>query len=229
MPMHCSVYPKLAAPAWRSAALALVFVATTVPGFAATPATPPAAATAVDAPYGWPWLRRALDSVRPAADTRLPESATQVAERLESQIDRGDAAAALVELDRRLAERAASPISGTDVRLVFLRARALAALGRLPEATAAYRQMTIEYPELPEPWNNLAVVLVAQGQLDPAHDALQMALRTQPNYAAAQANLGDVLLLQAERAYARALELGARQVQPQLQRLRPLLSSGAQP
>lgn len=187
-----------------------------------------AAATTNEAPYGWPWLRNALDTLRPSTDTRLPESATQMAQRLEAQIDRGDAAGALPELERRLAERAASRISGTDVRLVFLRARALAALGRLPEAATAYREMTEKYPELPEPWNNLAVVLVAQGQLDQAQDALLMALRTQPDYAAAQANLGDVLVLQAQRAYARAAEMGSTAAARQLERLQPLVA-GTQP
>lgn len=223
MSKHRSVYParaRLAQRLCQRLAIASVVGAALLPPLAVADTNPP---------YGWPWLRQALDSLRPGTDTRLPESATQVAERLEQEIDRGNAAAALPELERRLAERAASPLSGTDVRLVFLRARALAALNRLPEATAAYRQMTTDYPELPEPWNNLAVVLVAQGQLDQAHDALHMALRTQPSYAAAHANLGDLLLLQAERAYARAVSLGAVQAQSQLNRLRPLLSSGATP
>lgn len=186
------------------------------------------APTTNNEPYGWSWLRNALDTLRPRADTRIPETSTQVAQRLENQINQGDAAAALSEIERRLAERKNSSISGTDVRLVFLRARALTALGRLPEATAAYRQMTVDYPELPEPWNNLAVVLVAQGQLDQAHDALAMAIRTHPEYAAAQANLADVLVLQAQRAYARAAELGSAAASRQLELLQPLVA-GTQP
>lgn len=159
-------------------------------------------------PYGWPWLRNALDALRPSVDTRLPESATATAQRLEAEINAGRVEAALNEIEQRLAERSQSTISGTDVRLVFLRARALAALGRLDAAREAYQQMTISYPELPEPWNNLALVLVAQGQLEQAREALEMALLTLPDYAQAHANLGDVLVLQAAQAYARAAELG---------------------
>ncbi|MCK9512914.1 MAG: tetratricopeptide repeat protein [Pigmentiphaga sp.] len=186
------------------------------------------AAAADDPPYGWPWLRNALDALRPSVDTRLPESSTQAAERLERQIDQGDAAGALAEIDRRLAERKASTISGTDVRLVFLRARALAALGRIDDAAGVYRQMTIDFPELPEPWNNLAVLLVSQNRLEPAADALHMALRTWPDYPAAQANLGDVLLLQARAAYQRAAELGMSGAATQVRHLDSILSPGTQ-
>ncbi len=185
-------------------------------------ATTPAVAAEPE-PYGWAWLREALDGLRPDVDTRLPESATAVAERLEGEINAGKAAAALAEIETRLAERPASIVSGTDVRLVFLRARALVALGQLDAAHDAYRQMTINYPELPEPWNNLALVLVAQGRLEPARDALEMALLTLPTYAEAQANLGDVLLLQAAQAYGRAADLGVPGAAERRQRLQPYL------
>jgi len=218
--MPNSPFPASRRFARRSASALLLAAAL---GLAGAPA-----AAADDTPYGWSWLRNALDTLRPSVDTRLPESSTQAAERLERQIDQGGAAEALIEIDRRLAERKASTISGTDVRLVFLRARALAALDRIDDAANVYRQMTIDFPELPEPWNNLAVLLVSQNRLEPAAEALRMALRTWPDYPVAQANLGDVLLLQARAAYQRAAELGMSGASMQVRHIDSILRPGTQ-
>jgi len=68
--------------------------------------------------------------------------------------------------------------------------------------------MTTRYPELPEPWNNLAVLYAARGDIDRAHDALQNALRANPNYPAARANLADIQLMLAKRSYGEASRLG---------------------
>lgn len=61
--------------------------------------------------------------------------------------------------------------------------------------------MTTLFPELPEPWNNLAVEYVKQGKLDMAQDALEMALTANPQYATARANLGWVQLMQAKKSF----------------------------
>ncbi|HLS51094.1 MAG TPA: tetratricopeptide repeat protein, partial [Burkholderiaceae bacterium] len=81
-------------------------------------------------------------------------------------------------------------------------------LGKHQEAIEVYRNMTINYPELPEPWNNLAAEYVQLGQLDMARDALEMALNAHPDYAPAHNNMGQVQLLLAERAFRRANDLG---------------------
>ena len=62
-------------------------------------------------------------------------------------------------------------------------------------------------PELSEPYNNLAVIYAGQGQLDKARAALEMAIRTNPDYATAHENLGDVYARLASRAYGKALQL----------------------
>jgi tetratricopeptide (TPR) repeat protein len=49
-----------------------------------------------------------------------------------------------------------------------------------------------DYPELPEPYNNVAVLYAGQSQFDKARAALEMAIRTNPSYATAHENLGDV-------------------------------------
>jgi Flp pilus assembly protein TadD len=61
--------------------------------------------------------------------------------------------------------------------------------------------MTEEFPDLPEPYNNLAVLHAADGQLDRARTLLESALRLDPGYRVAHENLGDVFVRLALRAY----------------------------
>ncbi|MCR4304766.1 MAG: hypothetical protein NUV63_11180, partial [Gallionella sp.] len=70
-----------------------------------------------------------------------------------------------------------------------------------------FSALTGDYPELPEPYNNLAVLYAGQGQYDNAKLALEMAIRTHPSYATAHENLGDIYAKMASQAYDRALQL----------------------
>jgi len=94
-----------------------------------------------------------------------------------------------------------------DAQLRFIRAVSLNLLGRLPEAEAAFAELTVEYPELPEPYNNLAVVRAAQGKLDLARVALEDAIRAVPDYPVAHENLGDIHAQLAARSYLNAQRL----------------------
>jgi len=94
-----------------------------------------------------------------------------------------------------------------DAQLRFIRAVSLHLLGRLPEAETAFVEMTLEFPELPEPYNNLAVVRAAQGRLDQARAALEDAVRAVPGYAVAHENLGDIHAQLAARSYRSAQKL----------------------
>jgi tetratricopeptide (TPR) repeat protein len=67
--------------------------------------------------------------------------------------------------------------------------------------------MTEDFPELPEPYNNLAVLYAGQGQYDKARAALELAIRTHPSYATAHENLGDVYTKMASESYTKALQL----------------------
>ncbi|MEP6997313.1 MAG: tetratricopeptide repeat protein [Betaproteobacteria bacterium] len=60
------------------------------------------------------------------------------------------------------------------------------------EAIATFQGLTEDYPELPEPHNNLAVIWAKQGSYDKARIELQAALAINPDYAIAHENLGDV-------------------------------------
>ena len=67
--------------------------------------------------------------------------------------------------------------------------------------------LTEDFPELPEPYNNLAVLYASQGNYDKAKSALELAIHTHPSYATAHENLGDIYAQLASRAYDRALQL----------------------
>lgn len=77
-------------------------------------------------------------------------------------------------------------------------------LGELGSAQTIFIALTQDFPDLADPYNNLAVLYAGQGKLDEARSQLEQALRLQPDHAQAQENLGDVLLRLALRAYQRA-------------------------
>ncbi|MEQ1659385.1 MAG: tetratricopeptide repeat protein [Hylemonella sp.] len=87
--------------------------------------------------------------------------------------------------------------------------------GRPADAITTFTRLSEDHPELPEPYNNLAVIHAAQGQYDKARIALEKALRTHPSYATAHENLADVYARLASQAYSKALQLdGAPQPGP---------------
>lgn len=106
----------------------------------------------------------------------------------------------------------------------FVKGLILTEMSRRDEAIAVFQQLTIDYPELPEPYNNLAVLQAQQGRLDQARAALEMAVRMQPRNAMAHENLGDVYLRLAIQAFDQANQLNPRAggVQAKLKMLREL-------
>lgn len=86
----------------------------------------------------------------------------------------------------------------------FLKGVVLTDLKRTAEATQVFVALTQEYPELADPYNNLAVLYAADGQLQSALTALQTALRNDPAHRAARENLGDVYLALALQAWSAA-------------------------
>ena len=86
-------------------------------------------------------------------------------------------------------------------QLRFSRTVALERLGRTEEAAKALRSLIAEYPEIPEPYNNLAVIEAGMGSLEEAVKLLDRALLLNPNFATAQKNRGDVYLALALESY----------------------------
>ncbi|MDR1967816.1 MAG: tetratricopeptide repeat protein [Burkholderiaceae bacterium] len=114
-----------------------------------------------------------------------------------------------------------------DPQMRFIKANLLAASQRTNEAEQLLLQMTRETPELAEPWNNLAALHAAKGQLDQALQELQTALRLKPGYATALENLGDVQTRLAQQAYQRArqLDAGNTRLSAKIEALRSMLQT----
>ena len=96
-----------------------------------------------------------------------------------------------------------------DPQMRFLRGVAQSDSGKANDAIATFTKLSEEYPELPEPYNNLAVIYASQNQLDKARTALEMAVRNNPSYAAAHENLGDIHARLAYQSYTKAQQLEA--------------------
>jgi tetratricopeptide (TPR) repeat protein len=94
-----------------------------------------------------------------------------------------------------------------DPQARFLKGLILAEMNRAPEAIKTFTELTDDYPELPEPYNNLAVLYASQGQYEQAKNSLEKAIRTNPTYATAHENLGDIYAKMASQAYDKALQL----------------------
>ena len=89
----------------------------------------------------------------------------------------------------------------------FIRGLAQAELGKTNDAIMTFQALTEDYPELPEPYNNLAVLYSSKGQFEKARVALELAIQTHPSYSTAHENLGDIYAKLASQAYDKALQL----------------------
>jgi tetratricopeptide (TPR) repeat protein len=114
-----------------------------------------------------------------------------------------------------------------DAQMRFIKGVILTEQGKPNDAISTFTKLTEDYPELPEPYNNLAVLYAGQSQFDKARAALEMAIRTNPSYATAHENLGDVYAKLASQAYSKALQLDNTNtgVQPKLALIRDLFAA----
>ncbi len=136
-------------------------------------------------------------------------------------IEAGNTSAALTQVQSHLAQ------NPRDVQMRFLQGSAQARAQDLDAAIATFTQLTQEFPELPEPYNNLAVIYAHQGQLEEARNALLNAIRNNPEYPVAHENLGDIYLRMAHQAYNQSVKLQGAQpaLQKKLESLHPLLTT----
>ncbi len=131
-------------------------------------------------------------------------------------------------LDRVNAFLATQP---KEARGRFLKGLILTEQNKPAEAIKVFTALTEDYPELPEPYNNLAVLYASQGQFDKARNALEMAIRTHPSYATAHENLGDIYAKMASQAYDKALQLDRSNptAKTKLNMIKELFSTGQRP
>lgn len=128
-----------------------------------------------------------------------PGATMPTLESLQSLVDDGRYQAALTQSNTYLQ---AHP-GNRDAR--FLRAVALAGQGRDEAAIAAFKALADDYPQRPEPANNLAALYARSGRYDQARQWLEKALATQAVYAIAHRNLGDIYTALATMAYSQVL------------------------
>ena len=113
----------------------------------------------------------------------------------------GKYAEALAKADQYIATKPRDP------QMRFLKGVVQTQAGRTADAIATFTQLTEEYPELPEPYNNLAVLYAGRSEFDKARASLEAAVRANPGYAIAHENLGDVYAKLAAMSYAKAQQL----------------------
>ena len=114
---------------------------------------------------------------------------------------RKEYAAATTRIDALLASRPREP------QARFLKGVAQTEQGQSAAAIATFRGLVEDYPELPEPYNNLAVLYAQKGDYENARVVLETAIRAAPNWALAHENLGDVYARLAAAQYDRAATL----------------------
>ncbi len=178
------------------------------------------------------WVPRALSASRFSISAPLASvcfavclSATGIARADEySDVNRlmrtGQVAEASAKADQFLSTKP------RDAQMRFLKGVILTEQGKPNDAISTFTKLTEDYPDLPEPYNNLAVLYAGQSQFDKARAALEMAIRTNPSYATAHENLGDVYAKLASQAYGKAFQLDNSNtgVQPKLSLIRDLFA-----
>jgi tetratricopeptide (TPR) repeat protein len=165
-------------PTLASIALLAAFGCTSTAAQVAPPATSPATA-------------------RPLVPTAPPTDA----EAIDALIKERRFDAALKRADEVIAK------NRRNAQVRFQRALILTDLNRTADAIAALEALSQDYPELPEPYNNLAVLHAAAGRYELARSLLQRSLDVAPNYVTAYENLGDLYVSMAADAYDRGLQI----------------------
>ena len=142
---------------------------------------------------------------------------------ISKQIKQGQYPQALEQVDKYLAGKP------KDAQGRFLKGIVLTEMNKPNEAIVVFTKLTEDYPELPEPYNNLAVIYAQQKQYDKAKQALEMAIRTHPSYATAHENLGDLYARLASQAYDKALQIDSSNssAQNKLALIRDLMSTSS--
>ncbi len=140
-------------------------------------------------------------------------------------VKQGQHAKALERINQYLAQKPGDP----NAR--FTKGLILAEQNKVAEAIEVFSALSKDYPDLPEPYNNLAVLYAAQGQYEKARQQLEKSIRTHPSYATAYENLGDVYTKLASQAYDKALQFDSSNsaAKNKLSLIRDLISNNRAP
>lgn len=91
-----------------------------------------------------------------------------------------------------------------NVQIRFVKARLQIEMRKFDDAKKTLIEITQQFPELPEPYNNLAAIAANQGQWIEARDYLELALKLRPTYTVAAANLGEIYIRLGAQVYEEA-------------------------
>lgn len=152
----------------------------------------------------------------------LPAQAARPVDEVAHLLEQGKADQAAKQADSFLQQNPG------DVEMRFLRGVIATEQKQSAQAIKIFSALTRDYPHMPEPYNNLAVLYAADGQERKAAEALEQAIRTNPSYSTAHENLGDLYARMASEAYSKALQLdGTRQdLKPKLALITQIVPSG---
>lgn len=114
-----------------------------------------------------------------------------------------------------------------DMQMRFVTGVIQLETGKPDDAIKTFKALAAEYPQLPEPHNNLAVIFAGRGQFEEAREALEKAIQTNPSYAKAHENLGDIHAKLASQAYSSAFRLDSNNtgIAPKLSLIQSLFSA----
>ena len=160
-----------------------------------------------------------------AAAVVSAQPSVQDTQEIDRLIRLGQLDAASSRIDALLARNSKDP------QARFLKGVVLSDKGKTADAIATFHSLTEDYPELPEPYNNLASLFAASGQYDKAKAALETAIQGNPTYVTAYENLGDVYAKMAGQAYDKALQLDKTNstAQAKLMAIRSAISAAGKP
>jgi tetratricopeptide (TPR) repeat protein len=117
-----------------------------------------------------------------------------------------------------------------NVQLRFLKARLQIEMKQYDQAKKTLIIITQQFPELPEPYNNLAAIAANENKWIEARDYLELALKLRPSYTVASANLGEVYVRLGAKAYedaSKSAQLNQRQYSNKAKALLDILKTPA--
>lgn len=118
----------------------------------------------------------------------------------ESLATNGSPELALRQLDARLAS------APDDRKAAYLKGLILMQMRKSEEAERWFRMMQSNFPDMPQPYNALAVIYDGRGDLAAARQILQDLLTLHPDQHGARVNLGNIYLKLARSEFEKALK-----------------------
>lgn len=129
-----------------------------------------------------------------------PAAAAALADEIRALLVRGDTTAALARAEQ------AEAVAPGEPEPRFLKAVVLMQSAQDDAALALFTKLTQEFPELPDTYNNIALLQARAGRLELAREALLQALRNDPGHRAARTNLAQVYLMLAVQEWTSAAQ-----------------------